>query len=129
MTVNLLDTVFDNQFSGLGNNQAIDFSVAIPSQAIAANGAVIYVAQTPITRTTSISEVQLRYTGRDTLWYWLDGFQSFTDPSGNFIISTRAYIQTGILYVSNFILEVTGLGITLPAFTVDCRGFLYDAPF
>ncbi len=109
MITNLLATIFNSTFAGLGNNQTNSFSVLVPSQSIAANGAVVYVASVNLTRSTSISDVQLRYTGRDTLWYWLDGFQSFVDPSNNFQISSRVYLQDGALNVRNFILDLTGV--------------------
>lgn len=127
--INLLKTIFASNFGGMGNNQSQPFSVNVPSQSLPANGAVVYTAQLIMTKSTSISDVQIRYTGRDSLWYWMDGFQSFTDPSTNFTISSRVYIQGGVLFVRNQILDNTGLAQTLPAFTIDCKGFLYDAPF
>lgn len=129
MSLNFLSTEFDSSFGGLGNNQTQSFAVTVPSQALAANAGVIYTAQLTLTRTTSISDVQVRYTGRDSLWYWVDGFQSWTDPSAAFFISTRVFIAGGVLNVKNFITDNTGFAQTLPAFVIDCRGFLYDAPF
>lgn len=130
MTVNMLATQFGTNFAGLGSNQSSSFSVAVPSQALAANAGVIYTAQFSLTKSTSISDVQVRYTGRDTLWYWVDGFQTFTDPAASaFSIATRVFINAGVLNVKNFIIDNTGAPQTLPAFTVDCRAFFYDAPF
>lgn len=125
---NISQVIFASTFSGLGQNQAVDFSVAVPSQVIAANGAVIYTASTAITNTGSIPQVQVRLTGLSTNWILLEGIYFYTD-STDFLISLRSYFTNGTLNVQAFILELPGTGITLPAFTITCRGFLYDAPF
>lgn len=129
MTVDMQKVNFSSSFAGLGNNETKDFSVSVPSRVMAANSMFITNAQTAITRPTSIAEVQIRYTGLNSNWFWLDGTRIYTDPGGNFTVTSRRYIQDGVLTVSNSILEFSGFGSTLPAFTIDCRGHLYDAPF
>lgn len=123
------NAIFMTQLSGLGNPQTDTFSVSIPAQNLAAFRGLIYTAELPLTRTNSIHEVQVRFTGRDTDWYYVDGYIFFVDPSSNFYITVRSYIQSGTLYVQAFLVNQTGGVIAVPAFTVDCRASIYDAPF
>ncbi len=125
---NITQVIFASTFAGLGQNEGVDFSISVPSQGMAANAAVIYTASTIMANEDSIPQVQIQFLGLDSSWWLLEGIYFYTaDPT--FLISTRPYFSNGSLFVQNFILNISGGGITLPAFAVNCRGFLYDAPF
>ena len=121
--------IYLSTLSGLANNQAESFSVTIPYQSLAVNTAIIYTASLAMDNTGSISQTQIRYTDRDDNWYVLNGTFSFTDSSGDFTITSRAYFSENTLNVQNYIANVTFGSINLPDFVIDCRGFLFDPPF
>lgn len=122
-------TIFLSSFSGLGNNQNSDFSVTVPAQVIAPFFAIIYVASIGMNNDGSIPDVQIRYTGIDSNWYWMDGFNQYVDPGGAFIITSRAFFTGDTLMVSNFIVETLGVPLAFPDTVIDCTASLYDAPF
>ena len=121
--------LYDSRLSGLGNNDAQSFSVTVPSQSILANKAVVYTATLSMTNTDSLAQVQYKLTGLETTTYVLTGTRIYVDGSGDFGVTSNFYFTSTAVFVRNFILNFTGGTITLPAFSVDCRVFLYDAPF
>lgn len=128
-SIDIDNTVFLSSFSGLGNNQNATFSVAVPAQNIPDGFAVIYTATAALSNNGSIPDVQVRYTGLETDWHVLLGVNLYSDPGGNYTITTRAFFTNGVLSVSNFILNISGGVLPLGAFTIDCSASLYSAPF
>lgn len=126
--LNLNNIIFATSLAGLGSPQSDTFSVAVSGN-IAAFAGLIRVAQLTLERPNSIHEVQFRLTGLETDWHLLEGVYFYTHPSLNWGMTTRTYIQDGVIYVSNFITNFTAGVLALPSFTVDCKATAYDAPF
>lgn len=127
MIVDLTKVYFMSLLSGLGSNEATDFSVVVPSQNIAANNAVVYEASSTMANTDSIPDVQVRLTGIDSSWRWLDGL--FVYSTATYSITVRTRFEDDTVRVRFYILNLTGGSISFPGFTGDCRAYLFDAPF
>jgi hypothetical protein len=88
-----------------------------------------------MTGSSVIPDVQVRLTGLSTKWFWLSPFASFSYPEGTTAansemeVSMTAYFQGSTLKVDVFMLNNDFVTLTRPAFTVDVRGFIDEAPF
>lgn len=118
-----------SKLAGLGNNKVTSFSVTVPAQSIPANKAVVYSATTAISNSGSLAQIQYQLTGLETTTFVLTGTRIYIDGSGNFSVTSNFYFSNSSLFVRNFILNFTAAPLALPGFSVDCRAFLYDAPF
>lgn len=106
---------------------ASSFSVSIPSQNIAVGGFVSYTATTAMDNAGSICQVQTYYDGLEAFWRVING-SSVTNFT-NYQVLTYYYFSGTTLSVNTLISNQTGGTITIPAITVNCRAFLFLAPF
>ncbi len=114
---------------GFKNYNSSSFSVSVPTQNLGAGDFVQYTASTSLSNTNSISQVQVQYSGLDSNTYVLYGDTVSNWSSGSYQIETFYYFTSGTLYVYNVIVNQTASTISLPAITINCRGFLFIAPF
>ena len=114
---------------GFKNYNSSSFSVSVPTQNLGAGDFVQYTASTTLTNTNSIAQVQVQYSGLDTNTYVLYGGTTSNWASSTYQIETFYYFAGGTLYVYSVIVNQTGSTITIPAITINCRGFLFIAPF
>lgn len=114
---------------GFKNYQSSSFSVSVPTQNLAAGHFISYTASTNLNNANSISQVQVQYNGLSSNYYVMYGLTNTTWSSGNYEIESYYYFDTSKLYVYSVIVNQTASSITIPAITINCRGFLFLAPF
>jgi hypothetical protein len=124
--------IFTNLLPGLGNYNSATFSVDIPSQSIAVSSYVKYTASTTLNNVNSVCDVQVQYSGLETVTRLCNGLVIVNVPAGvspNYQIQSFNYFVGTTLFVDTIIANQTGVAQTIPAITVNCRGFLFNAPF
>lgn len=118
-----------SKLSGFKNYQSSSFSTAIAGQNLAAGGFVSATASTPLNNSNSVSEVQVQYSGVQTDWNVVYGSINNYFAGGNYEIESLYYFDSTNLNVFTVVVNQTGGVVAIPAITINCRGFLYLAPF
>lgn len=116
-------------FDGFKNYQSTSFSVSVPTQNLGAGDFVQYSASSALNNTNSISQVQIQYSGLTSEYLVINGSLTTNWSANNYQIETFYYFSGSTLYVYNVIVNQTGGTITIPNITINCRGFLFIAPF
>lgn len=126
---NMQNLAAASAFSGLKNDAAVDFSASIAGQVLAAGAFLSVLASTPLTRTNSISQVQVQYSGIQTDWNVVYGSINNYFSASTYEVESLYYFDAVNLNVFTVVVNQTGGNINIPAITINCRGFLYLAPF
>lgn len=121
--------IFDSSYSGLANYSTVDFAVAFPAQNVSPTDVESVTASTPLDNSNALSSVQLNYTGLEAYWRVCSGICGGYFSGSTFYTESMSYFSDGTLYVVTYVGSNTGGVVAVPAFTIQCRGFLYDAPF
>lgn len=129
MAINPSIIVASSSMDGFKNYDSASFSVSVPSQNLGSLDFVTYTATTPLSNTNSISQVQIQYSGLDSDYYVMYGTMVSNWSSSSYQIESVYYFDTTTLTVVNYIINQTTSTITIPAITINCRGFLFIAPF
>lgn len=115
--------------NGFKNYSASSFSVVIASQTLAVGHFVSATASTPLNNANSISQVQLQYSGVAANYFIVNGSLNTFWDSNNYEIESYYYFDGANLNVFTVVVNQTGGNYTIPAITINCRGFLFIAPF
>lgn len=122
-----------SKFNGFFNSSAVTFSASVASQNIAAGGYVGPIqASAAMNNANGIGQVQIQYSGVDSFWRLLPGIVVYDVPNANvptYQIETYSYFSNGTLHVDSIISNQTGGTITIPAIIINCRAFIFNAPF
>lgn len=121
--------IFDSAYSGLANYKTVDFSVGFPAQNVSPTAVVSVTASVSLDNSEALSSVQLNYTGLETFWRLCSGVAGGYFSGDTFFTQSLSYFIGQTLYVVTYVGSNTGGVVAVPAFTVTCRGFLYDPPF
>jgi len=114
---------------GFKNYLTSSFSVLVPTQSVAAGDFISFTASTPLNNANSISQVQIQYLGISNSYYIINGSILTTWSSGDYEIQSYYYFDGTNLNVFTVIVNQTAGAITIPDITINCRGFLFVAPF
>lgn len=115
--------------SGYKNYLASTFSVSVPAQVLGVGNYLIYTASTPLINTNSISQVQVNWGGLDTFYRILNGYIFEYYGGGTYEVQSSYYFDATTLYVNTIIVNQSGAPVNIPGITINCRGFLFLAPF
>lgn len=115
--------------SGFKNYTAVPFSVSVPGQNLGAGAFVSYTASTLLNNTNSISQVQVQYSGISSSYYIMNGTVLTRWNASQYEIQSYYYFDATNLNVFTVIVNQTAGVIAIPAITINCRGFLFLAPF
>lgn len=114
---------------GFKNYNSVNFSVVIPGQTLASGTFISATANTPLNRSNSISQVQLQYAGLSSEYYIVNGSVNTFWSGGDYEIESYYYFDTTNLNLFTILGNQTAGNITIPTITINCRGFLFLAPF
>lgn len=115
--------------SGFKNYLSSPFSVVITGQVLAAGTFVSATASTALNNTNSVSQVQVQYSGVQTDWNVIYGSVNNYFSASTYEIESLYYFDSTNLNVFTVVVNQTGGNITIPTITINCKGFLYLAPF
>lgn len=132
MKVNTNEIAAASIFAGFSNYSEKDFSTTIGGGNLSAGGFTSATATVNFSHGNSISEVKIQYSGLDTFWRLLPGslivdYPDATSPS--YQIESFSYFSGNTLSVTTYISNQTGGTVSIPAITINCRAFLFIAPF
>jgi hypothetical protein len=122
---------FDNSLAGLGNYLSTTFNFAVTSHSLPVGNASSWSSTWPLNNTNAISGVQINYAGLETVWRPVSGSMAINVPyvTPQYQILAITYYAGGNFQISIYISNQTGGTITVPAFSVNVRLFLFNAPF
>jgi len=132
MKVNLNKVIATSLFSGFTNYSTATFSTTIAGQNIGALSYVSASATTPLNNTNAVTQVQIQLSGLDSFWRLLPGNLTINYPNSsapNYQVEVLSYFKSGTLHVDTYVINQTGGTITIPTITINCRAFLFLAPF
>ena len=133
MAINTNIILATSGFSGFGNYKSVSFNVGIPSQGLGVNSYIgPYTASAALNNNNAVTEVQLQYSGLDSFWREVPGNISIIVPNAGaatYEVQSFTYFKNGSVYVDTYISNQSGSTVTIPAITVNCRAFLFIAPF
>lgn len=115
--------------NGFKNYLVGTFSVTIPGQTLPAGGFVSAIASTALNNANSISQVQLQYSGVATNYFIVNGSLNTFWDSGNYEIESYYYFDGINLNVFTVVVNQTAGNYVIPTIVINCRGFLFLAPF
>lgn len=120
-----------SKFSGLKNYNPLGspFSVVVVGQVLAARAFVSATATTPLNNSNAVSQVQVQYSGVQTDWNVVYGSINNYFSASTYEIESLYYFDSTNLNVFSVVVNQTGGNVTIPTITINCRGFLYLAPF
>lgn len=115
--------------SGFKNYLTSTFSVTIPTQTLAVGGYTIVTASTPLNNANSISQVQVNWGGLETIYRILNGYMFDYFGGATYEVQSYYYFTGTNLVVETSVSNQSGGPVTIPTITINCRGFLFLAPF
>lgn len=122
---------FDSSLAGLGNYLSTSFNFVVNSHSLPAGNASSWSSSWPLNNSNAISGVQVNYTGLETVWRPVSGSMAINIPyvTPQYQILAITFYQGGSFNITIYISNQTGGTITVPAFAVSVRLFLFNAPF
>lgn len=129
MTRSISGLRFDNLLAGLENYQNDEFNFSVPAHTLTAGAVNKYQTTWPINNSNAISGIQLNYGGLETVWRYASGAVTLTFGGGTYQIETVTYYLGSDLHVETYTINLTGGNVNVPAFSVNIRDSLYNAPF
>lgn len=127
--MNIQNIAAASNLSGFKNYLSSSFSTTITGQNLGAGAFVSALASTSLSNISSISQVQVQYSGVQTDWNVLYGSINNYFSGGNYEIESLYYFDTNNLNVFTIVVNQTGGIVAIPTITINCRGFLYLTPF
>lgn len=117
--------------SGLKNYNPLGapFSVTIAGQTLAAGTFVSATATAALNNSNAVSQVQVQYSGVQTDWNVVYGSINNYFASSAYEIESLYYFDSVNLNVFTVVINQTGGNVTIPTIIINCRAFLYLAPF
>lgn len=129
MSIDMSKTAATGAVDGFKNYDKSTFSVAIPTQSIPASRQVNYTATTTLDNTNSVSQVQVNYGGLETAYRVVFGSIYNNYAGATYQLETIISFTGTTLSVTTYAINLTGSPVTIPDITVNCRAFLFLAPF
>lgn len=118
---------------GFKNNGNISFSTTITGQTLTAGGFVTGTATGTLVNTNSVTEVQVQLSGSPiSAWIVVSGRTQITfpnDTTDTYAVEMITYFSASTLTVKIFVINQTGGSVTIPTLNINCRAFLFNAPF
>lgn len=105
------------------------FSSSIAGQTLSAGTFVSTTATTTVDNTNAVTQVQTRYSGLESFYRVINGCAISNYVVNTYQIQTLYYFTATTLTVQTIVINQTGGNVTIPAITIDCRAFLFLAPF
>lgn len=129
--INPSNSAASSKLSGLKNYNPLGapFSVVVTGQILAAGAFVSATASTPLNNSNAISQIQIQYSGVQTDWNVVYGSVGNFFAASTYEIDSLYYFDSINLNVFSVVVNQTGGNVTIPTITINCRGFLYLAPF
>lgn len=115
--------------SGFKNYLSTPFSTVIAGQVLAAGTFVSATASTALNNSNSVSQVQVQYSGIQTDWNVMYGSINNYFSASTYEVESLYYFDSTNLNVFTVVVNQTGGNVTIPTITINCKGFLYLAPF
>lgn len=132
MTVNLSKLIYVSTCSGFKNYSNVSFSGSIAGQSLAAGHVASMSCHTPLNNTNAVSQVQVQFSGVETVWRPVYGGLAINYPnntSPSYQIEVVTYFSGGNIYLDAYVSNQTGTSVTIPSITFNVRAFLFNAPF
>lgn len=133
MAIDLSLTQFTSSTSTLKNGDNITGSYYFAGTTLTPSAFTSFDISNVIDNTNAIADYQIRYTGLETFWRTLEGFiyQDFPSYAApDYQIITMSYFTGTTLTIKTIIAsQNSGSSVVVPAFTLDYRINLYNAPF
>jgi hypothetical protein len=127
MTLKTDSLQFAGSLGGFANNESTSFFFNIDAHTLGAGQADLWSTTWTLNNTTDISSLQINYAGLETVWRYLSG--ALTLHMGTYDVETVAYYQSGQLVIQTYTINQTGGSVSVPAFFLNVRAFLFNAPF
>lgn len=115
--------------SAFKNYDSATFSSSISGQVLSAGAFVSATATASLSNPNSVCQVQTKYTGLESFYRVINGQVIGNYSGGNYQIQSFYYFTSTTLTVMTIIANQTAGNVTIPAITIDCRAFLFKAPF
>lgn len=115
--------------SGLKNYNSASFSTVITGQTLGAGAFTSAIATTTLSNTNSLCQVQTQYSGLESFTRIINGVSAVNYSGGSYQVGTFYYFSGSTLSVYTYVANQTGGGVTIPTITINCRAFLFQAPF
>lgn len=134
MKLDLSKIVFGSDYAGLAQTTTGIFSVSVPSASWSPGAGATFTASYLMPNDAQIPDVQIQYTGLSTRWFQ-GPFAYFNYPAGTTIADSDMYVSSTMyfvgdtLFVRTFALNNSFDTLTRPAFTINVRAYLDEAPF
>ncbi len=137
--IDLSKLIFHSSLSGLENSSQTTLSYGVPSEVVGTSPTIL-TASTPISNSSSISQVEFQLTGLDGDWYIFKGYHENLYTSSNTwtnnIVNASYGVDLNSSYTStDFVITISLYNYSLnstyttPAFTLNCNISLYVVPF
>lgn len=129
--LNVQNLAASSALSGFKNYNPLGapFSVIIAGQTLTAGTFVSATASTALNNTNAVSQVQVQYAGAQTDWNVVYGSINNYFAASTYEIESLYYFDSTNLNVFTVVVNQTGGNVTIPTITINCRAFLYLAPF
>lgn len=127
MTVNFQNISAASQFPGFKNYTIVSLTGSIPGQTLAAGHFAQTTISTPLNNTNAVSQVQLQYSGVNSNYFVIPGFQQY-NPSGTYQIESLVYYVSGNINILTLVSNQTAGSITIPTITLNAVAFLFVSP-
>jgi|SRR6185312_1491667 len=114
---------------GFKNYLSSSFSVNVPTQNVNAGNFISFTASTALSNTNSISQVQIQYNGLSTDYYIMNGSVTTVWSAGALQVQSYYSFTPTTLSVFTVLVNQSGGVLNVPNITINCRGFLFLAPF
>lgn len=122
-----------SEFSGFKNYSiSPQFSATITGQTLTVGTKVSATATTALNNTNSITQVQVNYAGLEAFWRVVPGRLAVDYPnwtSASYQLETQISFSGGTLSVQTYAINQTGGSVVIPTITINCKAFLFLAPF
>lgn len=115
---------------GFKNYLSSSFSATVSGQTIASGHFVSITTSTPLNNANSVSQLQVQYSGTgNSEWFIVNGSIITNYSSPNYQIESYYYFDSTNLNLFTVIVNESAGSITIPTIKINCRGFLFLAPF
>jgi len=105
------------------------FSTSVASQTLPVGNFVLAQATINMDNTNAISQVQVQYSGLETFWHVITGTVSTLYSSSTYEIQTFYSFSGSLLTVNVVVANQSAGSVVIPAITINCKAFLFLAPF
>jgi hypothetical protein len=132
---NYQNLMLDSKTAGLAQSNDVSFSASVSALSMTSGLQNTITASASMGSSNAIPDVQVRLTGLSTTWFWLSPLATYYYPDGS-TAATDTFSFTMTAYFTGSTVNVRLVSVnddfvtnTRPAFTLDCRAYVDEAPF